>query len=152
MPSYKGKFQPRNPKKYKGNPNNIIWRSTWELRAFKFLDENPSILEWQSEELFVMYYDPSSGRKRRYFPDVIAKIQNPDGTTKVVMMEIKPSKQTKEPKVQSRKTRKYITEVTTWATNNAKWKSAREYCSERGWEFMLITEVELGIKSKKTRN
>lgn len=146
MPSYKGKFQPKNPKKYKGDPDNIIWRSTWELRAFKFMDERPEVIEWQSEEVIVPYFDPSTGRYRRYFPDIVARIRNPDGTTKTVMMEIKPMKETKEPKVQSKKTRKYVKEVTTWATNQAKWKSAEEYCKDRGWSFSLITEKQLGIK------
>lgn len=146
MPSYKGKFQPKNPKKYKGDPDNIIWRSTWELRAFKFMDERPEVIEWQSEEVIVPYFDPSTGKYRRYFPDIVARIRSPDGTTKTVMMEIKPLKETKEPKVQSKKTRKYIKEVTTWATNQAKWKSAEEYCKDRGWSFSLITEKQLGIK------
>lgn len=146
MPSYKGRFRPKNPHKYKGNPDNIIWRSTWELRAYKFLDENNMVVEWQSEELAIRYYDPTKGRYRRYFPDAIAKIVNPDGSSRVVMMEIKPEKQTQEPKVKKRKTKQYINEVTTWATNKSKWESAREYCKERGWSFMLITEKHLGIK------
>ena len=146
MPSYKGKFQPKNPHKYRGDPDNIIWRSTWELRAFKFMDERPEVIEWRSEEVIVPYFDPSTGRNRRYFPDIVARIQNPDGSTKTVMMEIKPMKETKEPKVQKKRTKKYVTEVTTWATNKAKWKSAEEYCKDRGWQFALITEYQLGIK------
>jgi hypothetical protein len=63
-----------------------------------------------------------------------------------MMLEVKPKAQTVEPKVQKRKTKQYITEVTTWATNSAKWSSAREYCMDKGWEFKLITETELGIK------
>lgn len=146
MPSYKGKFQPKYPHKYKGNLDNIIWRSTWELQAFKFMDQRPEVLEWRSEEVIVPYFDPSTGRHRRYFPDIVAVILNPDGTTKTVMMEIKPMKETKEPKVQKKRTKKYITEVTTWATNQAKWKSAEEYCKDRGWQFVLVTEHQLGIK------
>lgn len=146
MPSYKGKFQPKYPHKYRGDLDNIIWRSTWELRAFKFMDERPEVLEWRSEEVIVPYFDPTTGRHRRYFPDIVALIQNPDGSTKTVMMEIKPMKETKEPKVQKKRTKKYVTEVTTWATNQAKWKSAQEYCKDRGWDFALITEHQLGIK------
>mgnify|MGYP000694752420 CR=1 FL=1 len=148
MPSYKGKFQPKNPKKYMGDPENIIFRSSWELRAFKFMDERPEVLEWRSEEVIVPYFDPSTGRHRRYFPDIVARIQNPDGTTKTVMMEIKPMKETKEPKVQKKRTKKYVTEVTTWATNQAKWKSAQEYCKDRGWQFVLVTEQNLFGKGK----
>jgi hypothetical protein len=62
------------------------------------------------------------------------------------MLEVKPKQQTQEPKVQKKKTRKYLTEVMTWGVNQAKWAAAREYCLDKGWSFMLITEAELGIK------
>lgn len=144
--AYKGKFSPKNYKKYKGDPTNIIYRSLWELKAMKKLDENPNVLEWSSEETVVPYYDPTTGRNRRYFPDFIVKARQPDGSTKTMMLEVKPAKETKEPKKRKRITRQYITEVTTWATNQAKWKAAEEYCLDRGWIFKLITEKELGIK------
>ena len=144
--TYKGKFTPKNPKKYKGNVDNIIWRSTWELKLFKYLDKNQNILEWSSEELSIPYRSPKDGRIHRYYPDVVVKVKTPDGNTKTMMLEVKPSAQTKEPKVSKRKTQKYITEVMTWGVNQAKWKSAQEYCADRGWEFKLITEAELGIK------
>ena len=38
--TYKGRFTPQNPKKYNGNSDNIIYRSSWELRVMKYLDEN----------------------------------------------------------------------------------------------------------------
>ena len=63
-----------------------------------------------------------------------------------MMLEVKPKHQTTEPKVQKRKNKKYLTEVMTWGVNQAKWRYAREYCLDRGWEFKIITEQELGIK------
>lgn len=146
MKTYKGKFTPKFPKKYVGDPTNIIFRSSWELRAMKSLDENSNVLEWRSEEVAIPYFDPSTGRYRRYFPDFIVKVKKGENETKVLMLEVKPKKQTVEPKVQKRKTKAYITEVTTWATNQAKWKAAQEYCDDRNWEFKLITEDELGIR------
>jgi len=144
--AYKGKFSPKNPKKYKGDPTGIIYRSLWELKVMKHLDENPNVLEWSSEETIVLYFDPVQNKKRRYFPDFIVKVRKSDGSTHTMMLEVKPKAQTIEPKVQNKKTKQYITEVTTWATNSAKWKAAQEYCLDRQWEFRLITEVELGIK------
>ena len=41
---YKGKFKILNPKKYMGNPTNIIYRSLWELKLMMYLDEQA--LEW----------------------------------------------------------------------------------------------------------
>lgn len=146
MQTYKGRFSPKNPKKYLGDPTNIIFRSLWELKVMKYLDENDGVLEWRSEELAIPYFDPTTGKNRRYFPDFIVKARAANGGTKTLMIEVKPKKQTIEPKVQKRKTKQYIMEVTTWATNTSKWKAAREFCADRGWEFTFITEEDLNIK------
>jgi hypothetical protein len=141
--TYKGRFSPKNPKKYRGDPTNIVFRSLWELKAMKTFDENPSVLEWSSEEVIVPYYDPTRCRNRRYFPDFVVKTLQKDGSTKTLMLEVKPYKETQEPTKQKRITKRYITEVTTWATNQSKWKAAEEYCLDRGWEFRLVTEKTL---------
>ena len=146
MPSYKGRFTPKYPQKYKGDPTNIIFRSLWERRVMRDLDENTNVLSWQSEELFIRYYDPTTMKYRRYFPDFVVTVRQKDGNIKTLMLEVKPKNQTIEPKIQTKKTKRYITEVTTWATNQAKWQAAREYCLDRGWDFKIITEDHLGIK------
>lgn len=146
MTTYKGKFFPKNPHKYRGDVDNIIWRSTWELRTMKYLDETSSIVEWSSEEIIIPYISPVDGRRHRYFPDFLIKVKQKDDTVKTYLLEVKPYNQTKEPKVQSRKTKKYLTEVMTWGVNSRKWEAAREFCADRGWEFKLITEKELGIR------
>ena len=38
----------------------------------------------------------------------------------------------------------YINEVTNYAVNQAKWKSARNFCKDNLLEFKIITEDELG--------
>lgn len=144
--AYKGRFSPKNYKKYKGDPTNIIYRSLWELKAMKYFDENPNVLEWQSEEIAIPYISPVDNRYHRYFPDFIIKVSLPDGKTKTMMLEVKPKIQTKEPKKQKRMSRKYLTEVATWGVNQSKWAAATEYCLDRGWTFQLITEDQLGIK------
>ncbi len=144
--AYSGRFSPKNPKKYGGDPTNIIFRSLWELKVMKYLDENPSVIEWRSEEIAIPYISPIDNRRHRYFPDFIVKVKRSDGSTKTMMLEVKPKAQTVEPKTQKKKTRKYLTEVMTWGVNSAKWAAAREYCLDKGWEFKLITETELGIK------
>jgi hypothetical protein len=150
MKSYKGRFQPLFPNKYKGDPTNIIFRSLWELKVMRSLDENANVIEWSSEEMFVPYLDPLTNRRRRYFPDFIAKIRTPDGTIRTTMIEVKPKKQTIEPKVKERKTKSYINEVVTFANNRAKWTYAQAYCLDRGWDFKILTEEDIfGKKSHK---
>lgn len=142
---YSGKFKPKNPQKYKGNPNNIIYRSTWEVRVMKYLDSNPSVLWWASEELHIKYMSPIDKRVHRYFPDFIARIKKADGTTTTYMLEIKPESQTKLRKT-NRNTRKFLKEAATYMVNQAKWHAATEFCKDHGWEFKVLTEHELGIK------
>ena len=95
--SYKGKFTPRNPQKYKGDPNNIIYRSTWEVRVMKYLDEHPNVIWWGSEELPIPYFSPVDKKKHRYFPDFIAKMRKADGTVITYVIEVKP--ENKSPKL-----------------------------------------------------
>ena len=61
------------------------------------------------------------------------------------MLEVKPKKQTIQPEVRKRLTKQYLMEVQTWGVNQAKWKAATEFCLDRGWQFMLITEDHLGL-------
>ena len=137
---YQGKYRPTFPKKYKGDYHNIIYRSSWEYKFMVWCDRSSSVTEWGSEEIIVPYTSPADGRRHRYFPDFYLKIGR-----KKYMVEVKPLNQTKEPKKQKRNTKRYITEVVTYAVNQAKWKAATEYCKDRGWQFMLITEKELKV-------
>ena len=103
-------------------------------------DRSSSVTEWGSEEIIIPYISPADGRRHKYFPDFYVKIG-----TKKYMVDVKPLRQTKQPKKQKKQTKAYITEVVTYAINQAKWEAAREYCKDRGWEFMLITEKELKV-------
>ena len=143
--AYSGKYRPLNRKKYKGDPTNIIYRSLWELKFMKYCDSNENVLEWGSEEIVIPYISPIDNRVHRYFPDFYVRVRSKTGRIEKLIIEIKPLKQTTPPKKQSRRTKKYITEVTTYAVNEAKWAAAREYCKDRKWEFRILTEKELKI-------
>jgi hypothetical protein len=149
--TYKGKFIPKNPQKYIGNAQNIIYRSSWELKLMKIFDSTTDIIEWSSEEIFVPYYNPVDKRMRRYFPDfVIKRKSKTTNNIDVIMIEVKPHKQTSPPTVKARtssqRSRKFISEAVTYAINSHKWAAARKFCEERGWKFQIMTEHELGIK------
>jgi len=131
--TYKGVFKPRNPAKYRGDSSNIIYRSRWELVFMGYCDKHPDIIQWASEELIIPYRSPIDGKVHRYFPDFWIKKKNREGKTEVVVIEIKPYAQTKEPTPQKRITKKYLYEVKTWGVNSAKWEAAYKYCNERGW-------------------
>ena len=132
------------PNKYVGDPTNIVMRSSWETMFANWCDKNPSILKWSSEETIIPYRCPTDDRIHRYFVDF--KITTANGKTYLV--EVKPSKQTQPPAFPGRRTQRYLTESLTFMKNQAKWKAATEYCKDRGWEFKIITEHELGIGAK----
>jgi len=141
--SYKGYYKPSYPQKYKGDPNNIIYRSLWERKFMKYCDTNENILEWGSEINVIPYRSPVDNRYHRYFPDFYIKVKESNGKIKKMIIEIKTYKQCIEPKVQKRKTKGYIYEVMEYAKNQAKWESAKEWCLDRGYEFKVLTENEL---------
>jgi len=144
--AYKGKYYPSFPRKYKGDPTNIIFRSLWERKFMVYCDKNVNVLEWNSEEIAIPYRSPLDNRVHRYFPDFYMKVKESNGIIKNYIVEVKPLKQTTPPKKPKKQTRGYIREAYEYARNQAKWKVAKEFCKDRRWEFKVITEKELGIK------
>ena len=144
--AYKGKYKVRAPYKYKGNPTKVIYRSLWELKFMTYCDTNINILEWGSEEVYMWYRSPVDNRAHRYFPDFYIKVREKDGTIKKYIIEVKPQRQTKPPARPKRQTKGYLREAFEYAKNQAKWKAANEWCLDKGFEFKVITEKELGIK------
>ena len=143
--AYSGKFSPKNPTKYLGDPTNIIYRSLWERRVMVHLDENPGVVKWSSEEVVIPYLSPVDNRWHRYFPDFYVQTKNKQGMLESRILEVKPKSQAVAPKAKKRVTKQYIQEVMTYGINEAKWKAATEYCKDRDWKFMVITEDDLGL-------
>ncbi len=143
--SYKGKYKPSYPQKYKGDPTNVIYRSLWERKFMVYCDKNENVLEWSSEEIALPYKSPLDNRIHRYFPDFYIKVKEGNRIQKY-LVEIKPKRQVSEPKVPKRKTKGYIYEVKEYVKNQAKWKSAQEFCEDRQWKFKIMTEDDLGIR------
>jgi hypothetical protein len=143
--AYRGKYRPKSPNKYNGDPTNIVYRSSWELRLMNWLDSNHNVIKWSSEEVVVPYKHPITGRWHRYFPDFMAVMKDKNGTNKTYMIEVKPKKQVDPPEKKTKITKRYLQEVQTYAINSYKWKYAKEYCKDRNWIFIVITEKELGL-------
>ena len=146
--AYKGRYNPVNPNKYKGNPQNIIYRSLWERKFMVYCDTNDKVLEWGSEEIIIPYISPWDSKVHRYFPDFYIKVKQSSGNLKKFIIEVKPKKQTRPPKPVERKTKRWINEVRTFGINEAKWKHATKWCKDNDMEFKILTEEELGIRYK----
>jgi hypothetical protein len=140
------KYKPTYPQKYKGDPTNIICRSSWERKFCIYCDRNENILEWGSEEIVMPYRSPVDGRVHRYFPDFYIKVKESTGRIKKMIIEIKPKRQCSPPSKPKKQTKGYLREAYEYAKNQAKWEAASEWCKDRGYIFKVFTEKELGIK------
>jgi hypothetical protein len=149
---HQGKFRPKNPAKYKGDPTNIIYRSSWELKFMNWVDNKDTIVSWKSEETVIPYMSPIDNKWHRYFVDFQIQVRDKNGKLQSYLIEIKPEKQTKPPIIQKRTTKRYLQEVITWGTNEAKWKAADTYAKDRGWQFLILTEKHLGITTDWYKN
>lgn len=146
--AYKGKFTPKHPEKYVGNVKNIVYRSLWERNAFRWLDDQSAIIEWNSEEIIIPYICGTDGKPHRYFMDLWFRTKGGD----TYIVEIKPKKQTMPPKKPKRQTRKYLQESITYVKNQSKWEAATKFAQNNGWYFEIWTEdtlKQLGIKILK---
>jgi len=143
---YQGKFKPKNPSKYKGNPCEIYYRSSWEKKFMIFCDNNDSIIEYSSEEIIIPYRCPTDGRVHRYYPDFYIKVKSKTGSISKYLIEVKPERQVTGPvEKPKRKTAAWKREVLAYMKNRAKWAAAENFCENRQMRFLILTEHDLGI-------
>ena len=143
--AYSGFYKPKNPRKYRGNPSRIVYRSLWERKYMIYCDNTPSILEWGSEEVIIPYRSPIDGKAHRYYPDFYIKVREKSGKISKYIIEIKPKKQTKPPYGKDKRTKAYRNAVLTFAKNKAKWNAAENYCDDRQMKFLILTEDHLAV-------
>lgn len=135
-----GTYIPKNPEKYihpKSKMNESskypIYRSSWELKFFRYCDLKPEITLWTSEPFGIEYISPLDNKIHKYYPDFFIIYNN-----KKLLIEIKPKSQTFNPKSAYDKQQHSV--------NMAKWSAAKALCDSRGIEFLVLTESELGLK------
>lgn len=141
----RGRFIPQNPQKYVGNVNNVLFRSSWELAFFKWLDQSAAVVRWGSEELAIPYISPLDMRPHRYFPDIIILYKHKDGSLRKEIVEVKPYSQTvPTPKMSDRDKQALV-------VNEAKWKAAAIWAESQGAKFRVITEKTMFAGMRRTQ-
>ena len=150
MAALKGRYKPIHPEKYKGNPSNIIFRSSWERDVCQWLDNRKDVKWWMSEERCFTYLDKTSNKVRRYFPDFIVCFQREYGE-EIRVIEVKPKHQTTPPKLpkSGRKTPTYKRQLLDFIRNQCKWHAMTNECENRGWNFSLLTEDDVSSWKKR---
>ena len=140
-----GIFTPKNSEKYIGN-NNPVYRSSWELKFFRWADLNENVLHWGSENIIIPYLSPLDQKVHRYFVDNFIVFKDSKGIKSKFLIEIKPSKQVEKPVVSQTKSRRtMLYEQKTWIINQSKWDAAKKWATKKGYQFLILTEKELGL-------
>ena len=141
----RGLFTPKNPEKYEGDLTNIVYRSGIELRLMKYLDDQPSVLKWSSEETVIPYISPIDKRMHRYYVDFKVTTKTRDGNLVTRLVEVKWSTATRPPvpPKNKKRSRRYFEEQKAWIVNQAKWETAKIFCEKRGWDWQILTEKQL---------
>jgi hypothetical protein len=142
---HQGYFKCVNKNKYRGPADKIYYRSSWEKKLMIYLDANPSIISWSSEQVVIPYKSPLDNKFHRYFVDFYAKIRDREGNIVEYLIEVKPRKERKLPR-KSKNEGKYLKEVKTYAVNQAKWEAAEKLCKKKKMIFKVMDEYDLGIK------
>jgi hypothetical protein len=96
------------------NKRKFFYRSSWEMKYMKYLEDCPDILTYQYESLRLPYF--YRNKRRWYIPDFVVGNK---------IIEIKP---------------KYFVNR---RRNLAKFAIARIYCAANNMSFEIITEEEL---------
>jgi len=135
-----GFFKPQNPSKYRGNLNEIIYRSGWEENIFRSWDLNKNIIEWAAESVIIPYQSPIDKKIHRYYMDGWIKAKTIHNTVEQILIEIKPYAQCFPPQAQKRKTKQYIERVKTYLVNQAKWNATIKFCQKHKLKFAIMTE------------
>jgi hypothetical protein len=98
------------------------FRSGWEEKFLKHLDEDPTVKSFEYENVIIMYFSNVRSKKlSRYYPDFL--VEYTDGRR--VLIEIKPSRRVAQLK------------------NQKKFLAAQQWCDEHDATFEIVTEVQL---------
>ena len=132
-----GRYIPKHPQKYIGNPNQILFRSSWELNVMKFLDMSVAVKRWASEEFSISYISPKDHRVHQYFPDFYAEFLDATGKLIKEIIEVKPLSQSNEAAAKS------VYDKQALIINQAKWAAATHFAAANGMSFRVITEQSI---------
>lgn len=148
-----GVYNPQNPQKFIKSAtggSSAIYRSSWELRIFLYLDTNPYVIRWGSELVVIPYV--FAGQTHRYYVDLYFEVVDKNDVHKKFLVEVKPYDQSVPPIPPKRMTaassRTYTAKALTYQQNVAKWKAASKYAKQHGMDFFVLTEKNASFLAK----
>lgn len=157
-----GLYTPQNKDKVikLNSQGGLYYRSGLEQKMMIYLDSNERIINWGAEHLRIPYEKNEWVQDKQglvtsshgYYPDFYYELKREDGSISKVVAEVKASSETNEPKLGANPTSKQIKNfeyaLKMYNKNLSKWKYMIEYCERKGFEFIIITEQQLGPNKK----
>ena len=160
-----GYYKVQNPEKYVGDPNLVVYRSSWEFSFCKYCDFSPAIKRWSSEPVKVPYYDriskleeckkmgldPNNPRNwvvKNYNTDFWVEIDKGGDVLEKWFIEIKPKHKLKKPKPPAdhaplKEQRRFNMMAKEYLINEAKFAALKEWANKNGCKFYVFTEDHL---------
>ena len=160
--THQGYYKVQHSEKYIGDPNLVIYRSSWELTFCRWADSSPSIIHWSSEPIRIPYYDrvskleeckkyrldpnnPVNWEVKYYNVDFWLEIKKSDDNIEKWFIEIKPSEQLKKPvppnnNAPLKEQRIFVNRAKNYLINEAKWKAMTAFAEKSGAKFYVFTE------------
>lgn len=155
-PNMKNKYQQgyyvlKNPSKYIGDPEKIIYRSSLERKFCIKADLSEKIVKWGSEIVSIPYMGVDN-KQHTYHIDFYAEVKNDENPTinDKLLIEVKPHVETMRiiennvPQAPKKKTptslRNWEYAIKEFMKNKNKWVFADKYAKKRGMKFIVVTE------------
>lgn len=160
-----GYYKVQNVQKYVGNPNLVIYRSSWEYVFCRWCDFSPSIVRWSSEPIRIPYYDrvskleeykkngidpnnPKNWIIKYYNTDYWIEVAQGDGTAKRMFIEIKPAYKLKKPipppeNAPLKDIKRFNALAKEYLINEAKFAAIKAWAEKNNAEFWVFTEETL---------
>jgi len=160
--TYQGYYKVKHPEKYVGDPNLVVYRSSWEHAFCRWCDFSPSIIRWSSEPIKIPYYDrvsrleeckkegldpnnPKNWVIKNYNVDFWIEVQKDEDETQKMFIEIKPSDKLKKPipppeEASLKEQRKFNNAAKEFLLNEAKWAAMNAWAEKNNAKFYVFTE------------
>lgn len=163
--TYQGYYKIQHPEKYIGNPNLVVYRSSWELSFCRWCDASPSVIRWSSEPIKVPYYDriskleeckklgldpnnPKNWIIKNYNVDFWIELNKGDNNLEKIFIEIKPADKLKKPipplgNCSLKEQKRFNIAAKEYLINEAKWAAMNAWAQKNNAKFYVFTEKTL---------